>query len=717
MSSNAVRRYAINAVTNYKLPAPDFNYRDLFNANVFTNEEMKKRLSSAVYDSMMDTIERGAQLDPSIADAVAAAMRNWAIDKGATHFAHVFFPLTGRSAEKHDSFYEPDRKGHTIVEFGGDLLIQGEPDGSSFPSGGIRSTHGARGYTAWDVTSPAYIIENPNGCTLCIPTAFVSWSGEALDTKVPLLRSIDVLNRQAQKVLKFFGDDGDFVNASAGPEQEYFLVDSHFVNARLDLAIAGRTVLGRAPAKAQQFDDHYFGAITPRVQAYMMDCERELFKLGVPAKTRHNEVAPGQYEIAPVYENANVAADHQQIMMTILTRVAPKYGLTCLLAEKPFAKVNGSGKHLNWSLGSKKSGNLLEPGDSPQENMRFLLVCAAVIRAVDKHARLVRSSISFAGNDHRLGAAEAPPAILSIFLGEQLTNIFKEIEAGRKAVGEYAGTMNLGVHSLPELPVHLADRNRTSPFVFTGNKFEFRAVGSSQSISLPLTVLNTIFAESLDFVAQKLEAGKADLSTNAQAIIQEIMRDHGRIIFNGNGYSDDWQREAEKRGLPNIRNAVEAIPILSEPENIALFKRYGVLSERESESFVEVKLEKYAMTLAMEAKLMAEMAAKQVYPAAINYQTQLAGAVVTMKAAGIPSDTTILEQVATLTSQLSADLGKLDDVLAHDSAETLFDEAVHMRDAVRPAMAAVRHCCDTLEGLVADELWPLPTYQEMLFLR
>ncbi|MCB8944751.1 MAG: glutamine synthetase III, partial [Ardenticatenaceae bacterium] len=627
MSGNITRLNAIAAINSYAPMKQQLNFaetptRELFNANVFSTAVMKERLPKSVYKSLMRTIEGGEPLDTSVADAVANAMKDWAIEKGATHYAHVFYPLTGLTAEKHDSFLSPNGGGSAIAEFSGEQLIQGEPDGSSFPTGGLRPTFEARGYTAWDVTSPAYILENPNGTTLCIPTAFVSWTGITLDQKTPLLRSNQALNKQAQRILKLFGDaDGSRINATAGPEQEFFLIDRNFYFARPDLVTAGRTIFGAPSSKGQEFDDHYFGAMPERVLGFMLEVERELFKLGVPIKTRHNEVAPGQYEMAPVYENANVATDHQQLMMTTLKRLAPKYGMACLLHEKPFAGINGSGKHVNYSLGSATLGNLLEPGDTPHDNVRFLVFTTAVIRAISKYAKLLRSVIAFAGNDHRLGANEAPPAIISIFLGDQLTDIFEQIKASGSASSSKAtGTMMLGVDTLPPLPLHSGDRNRTSPFAFTGNKFEFRAVGSSQSVAMPITVLNTILAESLDFMATRLETADGDFNTAVQTLLKEIIEEHSSIIFNGDGYSEAWHEEAARRGLPNLRNTAEALPAFGSPESIALFEKYNVLSEVEVESRLEVSLEQYAKAIHVEGNLSLEIGRTMIWPAAIRYQ-------------------------------------------------------------------------------------------------
>ncbi|GAB4271721.1 MAG: glutamine synthetase III [Candidatus Promineifilaceae bacterium] len=722
MSGNESRLKAISNVVNYApinkpLSFVETPAKELFAENVFTPKVMKERLPKAVYKSLMKTIREGAKLDISTADAVANAMKDWAIEKGATHYAHVFYPLTGLTAEKHDSFLTPNGDGQAIAEFSGEQLIQGEPDGSSFPTGGIRPTFEARGYTAWDVTSPAYILENPNGTTLCIPTAFVSWTGEALDKKTPVLRSMKALNEQAQRILKLFGhDDGAIVTATAGPEQEYFLIDQNFYLARPDLLTAGRTLFGAKPPKGQQFDDHYFGAIPERVLACMLETEQELYKLGVPVKTRHNEVAPSQYEMAPMYENANVATDHQQLVMLTLKRVAARYNLACLTHEKPFAGVNGSGKHVNFSFGNATLGNLLDPGETPHENSRFLVFCAAVIRAVDKYAPLLRAMIAHAGNDHRLGANEAPPAIISIFLGDQLTDVFEQIKTGKPTSSKQQGYLEVGVDTLPPLPRHSGDRNRTSPLAFTGNKFEFRAVGSNQSIASPLMALNTIVAESLDYIATRLEAAEGDFDTAVQEVLREIITEHGRIIFNGDGYSEEWHKEAEKRGLPNLRTAVDAIPVLGQPEIIELFEKYNVLSKREVESRKEVKLEQYVMTIQVEANLMLKMGRTMIYPAAIRYQSELATNCANLKAAGLNCDSATLQKITQCINELRDGLDKLETLMAHES-DDLEAEARYACDTLIPAMNAIRAHADALEEMVADDLWPLPTYQEMLFIK
>ena len=723
----SARLAAISAVTNYSPTSPPIDFaatstQDIYCANVFSKAAMKQRLPKPVFKALMSTIESGEKLDPAVADVVALAMKDWAVEKGATHYCHVFYPLTGSTAEKHDSFLSPTGEGGTIAEFSGKQLIQGEPDGSSFPTGGIRQTCQARGYTIWDVTSPAYILENPNGTTLCIPTAFVSWTGEAIDKKTPVLRSMQALNKQAQRVLDLFGHtDGAFVASTAGPEQEYFLVDRHFFYARPDLLNAGRTLFGAPPPKGQEFDDHYFGAIPDRVLAFMLESERELFKLGIPVKTRHNEVAPGQYEIAPVFESANLAADHQQQLMRTLKKVAEKYGMVCLTHEKPFAGVNGSGKHVNWSLGSSTQGNLLDPGDTPHDNAQFLVFATAVIRAVYKYQGLLRAVVATASNDHRLGANEAPPAIISIFLGDQLTDVFEQIKDGGAKSSLQKSHMTVGVDVLPPLPKDAGDRNRTSPFAFTGNRFEFRAVGASQSISGPLVAMNTIVAESLDYCATKLEeatGGDPDkLHEAVQILLTEVIKEAAPIIFNGDGYSEEWHQEAEKRGLLNLKTTADALPYLQSAEVKELFATYGVLSERELHSRMETYLEQYCLTVNVEAKLTTEMAKTLIFPAAIRYQNELASTCANLKLVGYEFDTDMLDHVTSLVKGLQDSVTMLEKKMEHGDAEGLIEESRHCCDEILPAMLEVRSYADALEGVVADDLWPLPTYQEMLFIK
>ncbi len=722
MSASISRLQAIKAVTEYKPSDTDFRSvfsADLYGSNVFGPAEIKKRLPKDIAKSVLKTIETGAKLDPTVADVVATAIKNWALEKGATHYAHVFYPLTGLPAAKHDSFLSPEGVGSAITEFSGKTLIQGEPDASSFPSGGIRSTAEARGYTVWDVTSPAYIRESPNGTTLYIPTAFISWTGDILDNKTPLLRAAQALNIQAQRILALFGHEKVApVASTAGAEQEYFLIDRNFYYARPDLLNAGRTLFGAPSPKGQEFEDQYFGIIPERVLAFMQDSERELFKLGIPVKTRHNEVAPAQYEVAPVYETSNLAADHQQLVMSTLRGVATKYGLTALLAEKPFAGVNGSGKHLNVSLGNSTQGNLLEPGETPHANAQFLLFVGAVIRAVDIHAALLRAVVASAGNDHRLGANEAPPAIISIFLGEQLADVFEQIRKGGAKTSKSGGTINIGVDTLPPLPKDAGDRNRTSPFAFTGNKFEFRAVGSNQPVGPGIAVLNVIIAESLDYIATELEkVAPEKLNEAIQNVLQKIVNEHGKVIFNGNGYSEEWHAEAAQRGLPNLKTTVDALPAYTYPTTIAAFEKFGVLTKRELEAREEIGFEQYVKTVNVEANLVVEIAKTTIYPAAVRYQSELADSAAKTKAAGVEADTTVLAQVATLSKELLASVSKLECVHAQEVAGGLKAEAAHYRDAVIPALAEVRAAADALEAVVADDLWPLPTYQEMLFIK
>ncbi len=728
MAANQNARYAaIAAINSYKPLESRLNFaqtpaKSIFGANVFSEGVMQERLPKAVYKALKKTIDEGAKLDASVADAVATAMRDWAIEKGATHYAHVFYPLTGITAEKHDSFLSPDYKGGALAEFTGKQLIQGEPDASSFPSGGIRATFEARGYTAWDVTSPAYILENPNGTVLVIPTAFVSWTGEALDKKTPVLRSMQVLSKAATRLLNALGNNNTgYIYATAGPEQEYFLIDRNFYYSRPDLLLTGRSLFGAKPPKGQEFEDQYFGVIPDRVLAFMLESERELYKLGVPVKTRHNEVAPSQYEIAPVYENANLAADHQQLVMTTLKRIAQKYGMECLLHEKPFAGINGSGKHLNWSLGGAKVGNLLEPGETPHENMQFLLFCVAVIRAVHKWSKLLRISVAHSGNDHRLGANEAPPAIISIFLGDMLTDIFESIAKGKIKGPKGQGHLTVGVDTLPPLPKDYGDRNRTSPFAFTGNKFEFRAVGSSQSVAGPLVVLNTIVTESLDYVTAEIEKRtKGDLKklpAAAQEIIGEIYKEHKAIIFNGDGYSEAWHKEAEKRGLPNLRNTVDALAELPNKDHVSLFDKYSVLSPRETHSRYEIYLERYCKDVNTESLVALEVAKQHVLPAAYRYQGELAHTAVAIKEVGKKADTTSLDKITKLVGELEDAIGELDKAVAHKGEGDVLHHAKHYRDEVVPAMLSVRKASDALEAIIADDIWPLPKYSEMLFIK
>ena len=702
---------------------PPGRLEDLWAADVFSLSKMKQCLPKNVFKSLKKTIEAGEQLDVSIADTVASAMKDWAISKGASYYAHVFYPMTNATAEKHDGFISTQSDGSAIAEFAGKLLVQGEPDGSSFPNGGIRSTFEARGYTAWDVTSPAYLMETDNGMTLCIPTIFVSWTGEALDKKTPLLRSIGAMNKAANKVLQLLGySDIAPVNSSCGAEQEYFLVDSHFANSRPDLLLAGRTLFGKPPAKGQQFDDHYFGAIPERVQVFMQDVEKKMYRLGIPAKTRHNEVAPGQFEIAPIFEAANVASDHQQLIMTLLRQTAKKHGFICLLHEKPFAGINGSGKHVNWSVGNSTQGNLLDPGDSPHENLQFLVFCAAVIRGVHLYGPLMRAVIANASNDHRLGANEAPPAIMSVYLGSQIEELFNKIAQG-ELDDQYShkGKMDFGVETLPPLAKDAGDRNRTSPFAFTGNRFEFRAVGSSQSVSGPLIALNTMLADSLTAIGEMLEAelGKGtQLNDAVIAVIKEIMAKHSAVIFGGDGYSDAWHKMAvEERGLANLPTTADALPVLKEKYIEELFESTGVLSPTELESRFEVYAEQYILSIEVEAKLVIDMAKTGVYPAAMRHLADIATTVAGLEDMGISLNQDNIKTVAELTNSLTDKVAKLSSALTKEDFGTVEEHMQYSATTLRSLMDDVRSDVDTLESEVADDLWPLPTYQEMLFIK
>ena len=678
MSGSVARVQAVQNVVN-RPPLPSkapASLADIWAENVFNLSTMQETLPKAVFKSIKKTIVAGESLDPSIADAVANAMRDWAISKGALYYAHVFYPMTNQTAEKHDGFISVQGDGTAIAEFSGKLLVQGEPDGSSFPNGGIRDTSEARGYTAWDVTSPAYIMETPNGATLCIPTIFISWTGEALDKKVPLLRSIAAMNKAANKVLKVLGHtDIAPVNSSCGAEQEYFLVDANFATQRPDLLLAGRTLFGRPPAKGQEFDDHYFGAIPERVQVFMQDVEETLYKLGIPAKTRHNEVAPGQFEIAPYFEAANVASDHQQMIMTVLRHTAKKHGFMCLLHEKPFAGINGSGKHVNWSVGNATQGNLLDPGDSPHENAQFLVFCGAVIRGVHKYGPLMRAAIATASNDHRLGANEAPPAIMSVYLGTQLEEVFEQIKAGSLSGSKQKGTMNLGVDVLPPLSKDAGDRNRTSPFAFTGNRFEFRAVGSSQSVSGPLIVLNTMLADSLDWIGNRLEAevsGGKELNDAISTVLKEVMEQHGDVVFGGNGYSEEWHKMAvEERGLLNLPTTADALPMLKTESVEDLFEKTGVLTPVELESRFEVYAEQYIMSIEVESKLVVDMAKTTVYPAAVEYLSKLSSTISSLSGLGIDLEKESAKKVADLTNGMVTAANKLEEAMQkHDFGST-----------------------------------------------
>jgi glutamine synthetase len=728
MSEN-VRQQTIAAISgaHYRLNRVNFketHVAELFGCNVFNEEVQRQRLPKPVFKALQRTIKQGAPLDPAIADTVATAMKDWAMERGATHFTHIFQPMTGLTAEKHDSFVVPVSDGAAITEFSGKELVRGEPDASSFPSGGLRATFEARGYTAWDPTSPAYLREGPNGATLVIPTAFLSWTGEALDKKTPLLRSMEALSTQALRILRLFGNhEAKKVFTTVGPEQEYFLIDKHFFYLRPDLLNAGRTLFGAKPPKGQELEDQYFGSIPERVLACMAEAEAELFKLGVPVKTRHNEVAPSQYEIAPIFENSNLATDHQMLTMDILRRTAEKYGLACLLHEKPFAGINGSGKHNNWSMATDTGENLLNPGDTPHDNAQFLVFCVAVIRAVAKYPELLRVSVCGAANDHRLGANEAPPAIISVFLGDQLQDVMDQLEKGAAKSTKQGGTMEIGVSVLPKLPRDAGDRNRTSPFAFTGNKFEFRAVGGSQSVAGPNTVLNTIVAESLDYVATHLEnavkgQGK-DLNKAVQELLPAIIKESKKVIFNGDNYTEDWHREAERRGLPNLKNTVDSLPVITRKDSIDLFTKYRVYSERELQSRLTILSENYVKTVNIEGQLTSMMAKTQILPACLRYQADVAQAVNATKAAGVDNSAQmdLLKGLTKTISEFQAATAALDKALAHHADGDAYAHAKAMRDNVLPAMSAVRALGDKLETVVADEHWPLPTYREMLFIK
>ena len=717
---------AISAIRDWSINEPKearaARAAEAFGSLVFNDAVQQARLPKAVYHALRRTITVGEPLDVSVADAVASAIKEWAVEHGATHYTHWFQPLTGITAEKHDSFLVPTPDGKAVTEFSGKELIKGEPDASSFPSGGMRSTFEARGYTAWDPTSPPWLLKGGNSVTLVIPTAFVSWTGEALDKKTPLLRSMEALSRQALRILKLFGSSAERVITTCGPEQEYFLIDRYFYLARPDLINAGRTLFGARPPKGQELEDQYFGTIPDRVMAFMSEVESELYKVGVPLKTRHNEVAPSQYEVAPIFENANVATDHQMMTMETLKRTAPKFGLACLLHEKPFAGVNGSGKHLNWSMSDDHGNNLLGPGANPHDNMQFLVFCTAVIRAVNKWQGLLRASIASAGNDHRLGANEAPPAILSIFLGDMLTDIFEQIEKGGARSTKHGGMLDTGVMALPKLPRDAGDRNRTSPFAFTGNKFEFRAVSANQSIGYPNIALNVAVTESIDYMATELEKAVKGGKTLEQAVgdlLPKVIKENKRIIFNGNGYSKEWEKEAAKRGLLNLKNTVDALPELTAKEVIATFEKYKVLNGRELHARYEIMVETYNKTVNVEGQLMVLMANRYILPAAFDYQKRVAASLAAVKSAGGKSleGRKTLDRLTKLVDELRRRTDKLQHALDHEGAGSAEKHAKHFRDVVIPAMSALRETGDDLEVMLPHETWPLPTYREMLFIK
>ena len=686
---------------------------DYYGSNVFSLKVMRNYLSEKAYKCLSASITEGGPLDPSIADEVADAMKNWAVAKGATHFTHWFQPLTGTTAEKHDSFISPDGEGGVILKFSGKGLIQGEPDASSFPSGGLRPTFEARGYTGWDPTSPAFIKEGPEGCTLCIPTYFIGWNGEALDKKTPLLRSMKALSQQVCRLAKLFDipTAGKRAYATLGGEQEYFLIDRELYLQRLDLIQTGRTLFGKEPAKHQQMSDHYFGAIKTRIMGFMEDLDREMWKLGIPTTTRHNEVAPAQFEVAPIFESLNLAVDHNMLTMEMMQKVAERHGLVCLLHEKPFAGINGSGKHNNWSLVGPDGKNWLDPGDDPHENAKFLVTLCAVIKAVDTHADLLRVSVASAGNDHRLGSHEAPPAIISVFLGDQLTDIIEQIEKGKAQSSKQGGVLTIGVDSLPTLPRAATDRNRTSPFAFTGSKFEFRAVGSNMSLAGPNIMLNTIVAEAFDEICTQLEEdkkAKKDFNASLQSLLQGIIKKHKRVIFNGDNYTEAWVEEAEKRGLANLRTTPEALAVLLKPGVAKLFEKYGVLTKTELMSRHDVYEETYNTIIDYEGRLMADMAKTQIVPAVLNYQEELADTIKSVEGINKTPSTGTRELLTKISAELEAALKKI------GKLETAVKKGEALK--TKASMEDLRKSVDALEGMVAADYWPLPSYAEMLFM-
>jgi len=724
MSGNAPRLHAVNKITSRVPNEVEMteSLDDIWAIDVFNLAKMEKALSKGAFESIKKTIQTGDSLSEEVADEVATAMKDWALSKGVKFFSHIFYPMTNATAEKHDAFIVTDFDGGAISKFNGSLLIKGEPDGSSFPNGGIRVTNAARGYTAWDPSSPAYVMQTENGATLMIPCVFASWTGEALDKKIPLLRSNAAMNKSAQKVLSLMGESEIApLNSSCGAEQEYFLVDAQFALARPDLLLAGRTLFGASPAKGQEFDDHYFGAIPSRVQVYMQDAEDQLYRLGIPAKTHHNEVAPGQFEIAPYFEAANVAADHQQLLMTVLQNTAKEHGFICLMHEKPFAGINGSGKHVNWSVGNSTQGNLLDPGNTPEENLNFLLFCGAVIRGVHKYGPLLRAVIASSSNDHRLGANEAPPAILSVYLGSQLEEIFDGIKAGELSPTDDGGVMDLGLSQIINFKRDSGDRNRTSPFAFTGNRFEFRAVGSSQSVSGPLIAMNTMLADSLDWIAEKLEAelnSGTDKTAAVIAVLKELMAEHGNAVFGGDGYSSEWHEMAVKeRGLKNLPTTADALPYLQDAEIIKLFEDTGVLSSVELESRYEIYAEQYVLSIEVEAKLVINIAKTMIYPAAISYLSSLAKASSGMQALGVSLDSTTAKTVTEEANAMMVAVAELSEAMEKEGFASTDEHMQYCATTIRGLMDKVRAHADILECEVADNLWPLPKYQEMLFIK
>ncbi len=689
---------------------------ELFGANVFNDKAMKERLPKETYKALKETVDRALPLKPEVAAVVANAMKDWAIEKGATHYTHWFQPLTGSTAEKHDSFIAPTNDGGVIMEFSGKQLIQGEPDASSFPSGGLRATFEARGYTAWDCTSPAFLKEDGGGnVTLCIPTAFYSYTGEALDKKTPLLRSMKAVSQQALRVLRALGDTtATRVISTVGPEQEYFLVEKEHYLERLDLMTCGRTLFGAPAPKGQELEDQYFGAIKDRVSAYMRDLDIELWKMGISSKTKHNEVAPAQYEMAPVFSTTNIAADHNQLVMETMQKVALRHRMVCLLHEKPYAGINGSGKHNNWSLSTDTGVNLLDPGQTPDENAQFLVFLSALLKAVDTHADIMRATGGSSGNDHRLGANEAPPAIISAFLGDELTDVVTKLAKGEKTGRKEAAFMKIGVDTMPDLPKDNTDRNRTSPFAFTGNKFEFRMVGSSQSISGPNVALNTIVAEALDEIATRLEKAK-DVNAEILAIVRDAVNDHGRIVFNGNNYSEEWVKEAEKRGLPNVGNTVDALKAFVTKKAVKLFEKYNVLSKEELHSRYDIYLEQYAKHINIEAQTAVQMVRRQYVPAVVRYTTELGNSVKAAGTyAGVQKD--LLRDVSGLLASATKKMAALEKETAKAQAASGAEkQAAAFRQKVVPALAALRADIDALEAVTPRDLWPVPAYSDLLF--
>ena len=726
--SPSPRQTAIGSIGSTPTPPPRAQSQvpltELFGSKVFNDPVQRRRLTPAVYQALRRTVDSGDQLDPKIADAVADAMKDWAVEHGATHFSHWFQPMTGLTAEKHDSFLSPVVEGGAIQSFTGKELIRGEPDASSFPSGGIRATFEARGYTAWDPTSPAFLRDTEYGSTLVIPTAFCSWTGEALDTKTPLLRSCEALDKQVCRLLRLIDEDVERVHATVGPEQEFFLVDRELYKLRPDLRSGGRTLFGARPPKGQELEDHYFAATPDRVLNFMMDLERELWELGVPVKTRHNEVAPHQFEMAPLYEHVSIAIDHNMLMMELLEKIAARHGFKCLLHEKPFAGVNGSGKHNNWSMSDNHGANLLEPGHTPHENMRFILCLTAIIRAVDRHQDLIRASIASAGNDHRLGANEAPPAILSIFLGSELEEIVEALIQGTDTRSHERIHLALGVSTLPPLPLDTSDRNRTSPFAFTGNKFELRAVGASQTIAYPNVAIHTAVAESMDHLATELEKrkGSGELSHVIQELVRETLTEHQRILFSGDNYSVEWEQEAERRGLFNLKNTPDALAHFASEKNIALFERYGVLNRRETIARSNIMYEAYAHRVGVEALSTLHIGATAILPAALEFQRRVADSINATRSASAKADLAeqegLLEEITAESGGLRRALAQLKAAQAESEAKAHdpIQNATFARDTLLAAMEGVRVHADRLEDLIDDELWPLPKYHELLFL-